>query len=510
MEKVIIDGATLSVEDIVKVARDKAQIEVDPKVLPRMKASRDLVERVVAEARPVYGITTGFGKFADVSISEEDSRKLQKNLIMSHSCGVGEPFPEEIVRAMMLLRINALAVGNSGISQNTFNTLIEALNKGIVPVIPCKGSLGASGDLAPLSHMVLTIIGEGEAFYQGVRMPSAEALKKAGMKPCELTSKEGLALNNGTQAMNSIATLAVHDAEIISKTADIAASLTMEAVEGIISAFDPRIHDLRKQPGQKDVAENVRKILSGSKNVTKQGDKRVQDPYCLRCVPQIHGPSKDSLEYVTGIVSREINAVTDNPLIFPDTDETFSGGNFHGQYLSMAMDFLGIALAEFANVSERRIERMVNPQLSFGLPAFLVKNGGLNSGFMIPQYVAAALVSENKVLAHPAVVDSITSSANQEDLVSMGMTAARKAREILFNVTNVLGIEIMVACQAIELAGRADKLAPATKAVFDRVRKDVSFVENDRFLSPDIHKCAELVKNGEIVKACEAVTGELK
>ncbi len=509
MEKVWIDGSTLTIEDVVKVARGKAQVELDPKALPRMKASRDLVERVVEEARPVYGITTGFGKFADVSISEEDSRQLQKNLIMSHSCGVGEPFPEEIVRAMMLLRLNALSVGNSGISQNTFQTLLAALNKGVVPVIPCKGSLGASGDLAPLSHMVLTIIGEGEAFYQGVRMPSAEALKKAGITPCELTSKEGLALNNGTQAMNSIATLAVNDAAILSKTADIAAALSLEALQGIISAFDPRIQEVRHQPGQKKVAQNVRTILDGSKNVTKQGDLRVQDPYCLRCVPQIHGPSKDSLEYVTGIVSREINAVTDNPLIFAETDETFSGGNFHGQYLSMAMDFLGIAVAEFANVSERRIERMVNPQLSFGLPAFLVKNGGLNSGFMIPQYVAAALVSENKVLAHPAVVDSITSSANQEDLVSMGMTAARKAREIIFNVTNVLGIEVLVACQAIELAGRVETLAPATRAVFDRVRREIAFVENDRYLSPDIHKAAALVKSGEIVAACEAVTGKL-
>lgn len=503
MKKIVITGGELTLEDVVRVSRNGFGVEISPLAIPKMKQSRDMVERVVKEKKVVYGITTGFGKFSDVSISEEDSKQLQKNLIMSHACGVGEPLPIEVVRAMMLLRINALCVGYSGISQSTICSLVNLLNNNIIPVVPCKGSLGASGDLAPLSHVALAMLGMGEVFCDGERMTAEKALNKYGLTPCELTSKEGLALINGTQAMGALGALALVDSKNLSFTADICAAMSIEALKGIVDAFDARIHDLRRQKGQIQTAKNLLKILKGSSRTSRQGELRVQDAYTLRCIPQIHGATKDSLEYVESILTRELNAVTDNPIIFADTFEAISGGNFHGQYLSMAMDFLGIAVAELANVSERRIERMVNPQLSNGLAAFLVKNGGLNSGFMIPQYVAAALVSQNKVLAHPACVDSITSSANQEDHVSMGMTAALKAREIVENVTNVLGIELLTACQAIQLDNAQNKLSPKCRKVFDLVRKDIEFVENDMYLSPLIKKASDIIKSGDVAKAAQ-------
>ena len=509
MEKIQINGKTLTIEDVAFVARKDRQVEVSLDVLPAMKRSRDLVEKVTAENRVVYGITTGFGKFSDVSITTEDSKQLQKNLIMSHACGVGQPFAEEIVRAMMLLRLNALSVGNSGISQETFFTLVDMLNKGVIPIVPEQGSLGASGDLVPLAHMALVMIGQGEAVYKGVKMSGAEAMKKAGINPCTLTSKEGLALINGTQAMNAISSLAIKDAINLSKSADIIAALTMEGLECVIDAFDERIHKVRKQKGQIECANNIRKILSGSKCITRQGEKRVQDAYSIRCIPQIHGITKDSLEFVKGIIANEINAATDNPLIFAETEESFSSGNFHGQYLSMAMDFLAIAVAELADVSERRTERMVNPALSNGLPAFLVHNGGLNSGFMIPQYVAAAIVSENKVLAHPAVVDSIPTSANQEDHVSMGMTAARKARTIVTNTTRVLGIELFCACQAIELRKNIDSLSRTTRAVFNEVRKAIPYVKKDEIMNGHIEMATTLVESGKLIDIAEKLSGNL-
>lgn len=507
--KVVLDGKMLLIKDVVNVARKNIKVEISSSVLPAMKASRDLVEEVVRSGKVVYGINTGFGKFSDVSISEEDSKQLQSNLIMSHACGVGEPFSAEVVRAMMVLRLNALVVGNSGISSSTANTLLSIINSKVIPYVPSQGSLGASGDLAPLAHMAMCMIGLGQAYYDGQLMPAGDALDKAGIKKCQLTSKEGLALINGTQAMNANATLSIFDSYNLSSTADIISSLTMQALRAIIDAFDLRVHTIRKQKGQINTAKNILKLLDNSKLTTKQGQLRVQDAYTLRCIPQIHGATKDALNYVNGIISNEVNAVTDNPLIFAESGQTISGGNFHGQYLAMALDFLAIAMSELANVSERRTERMVNPQLSNGLPAFLVQNGGLNSGFMIPQYVAAALVSENKVLSHPAVVDSITSSANQEDHVSMGMTAALKARRIINNVTNVLAVELMTACQAIELSGCVDKLSPSTKPVFDLVRKNVPFVSNDTYLSPLINTTAKLISNGEVVAAAESITGEL-
>src|SRR5699024_8593943 len=419
---------------------------------------------LVEDDKVVYGITTGFGKFSDILIKEEDTKDLQRNLIVSHACGIGDEFEEEVVRGIMLLRINALAKGNSGIRLSTLNTLIEMLNKGVHPIIPEKGSLGASGDLAPLAHMVLTMMGEGEAIYKEKRISSKEAMEEADIPTIELTSKEGLALINGTQVMTSVGAHTIYDAINLSKTADIAASLTTEALNGITDAFDEKVHKVRNHKGQIDSAKNLLNILKDSKMTTRQGEVRVQDAYSLRCTPQVHGASKDSFEYIKEKIEIEMNAATDNPLIFVDEEEVISGGNFHGQPMALPFDFLGIGLSELANISERRLERLVNPALSEGLEAFLTEDGGLNSGYMIVQYAAAALVSENKVLAHPASVDSIPSSANQEDHVSMGTIAARKAKDIMENVRKVLAMEILAACQAIDLRGNKGLGKGSTKA----------------------------------------------
>ncbi|HAS91379.1 MAG TPA: histidine ammonia-lyase, partial [Clostridiales bacterium] len=423
MDKVIITGNDLTLDEVVAVCRNYKKVELSDFAVERVLKSRKVVDDFVENEDVVYGITTGFGKFSDVTISKEESKTLQKNLIISHSVGAGKPFDSEVVRGIILLRINNLAKGYSGARLETIQTMIEMLNRKVHPIIPEKGSLGASGDLAPLSHMVLPMIGLGQAEYEGEIMAGEEAMEKAGIPVIELTAKEGLALINGTQVMTALAALTVYDSLNIIKTADIAAALSFEAQNGIIDALDQRLHDIRPHKGQIDTARVLTELLTGSKMTTKQGEIRVQDAYSLRCVPQVHGASKDAINYVKEKIEIEINSVTDNPIIFPETNEGISGGNFHGQPMALSLDFLGIALSELANISERRIERLVNPTLS-GLPAFLVEHGGLNSGFMIVQYSAAALVSENKILAHPASVDSIPSSANQEDHVSMGTIAA--------------------------------------------------------------------------------------
>ena len=387
-------------------------------------------------------------------------------------------------------------------------TLVEMLNRGGTPLVPEKGSLGASGDLVPLAHMVLPLLGLGRAKYQGKVMAGAEAMRAAGIPTLELTQKEGLALINGTQFMTAVGALAVYDALELLKVADIAAAMSFEAQNGIVDALDARMHSIRPHKGQQDSAHIVKKLLEGSKNVTRQGELRVQDAYSLRCTPQVHGASKDAVNYVKEKVEIEINSVTDNPIVFADTGEAISGGNFHGQPVALAFDFLGIALAEIADVAERRIERMVNSSLS-GLPSFLVERGGVNSGFMIVQYTAAALVSENKVLAHPASVDSIPSSANQEDHVSMGTIAARKAREILGNVRRVLAIELMCACQAIDLRG--DKgMGAGTRAVYERVRREIPFLTEDRPLYDDINRSEALIEDGSLVAAVERAAGPME
>lgn len=447
MEKVIyINGNDLTIEDVVQVARFGAKVAISDEAIPKILKSRDYIDKCISEGQIIYGINTGFGKFSDVAISDNQLEELQRNLIYSDAVGIGRPFDTEVVRAIMLLRANAISKGFSGVFVETVQVLVDMLNKGVHPIIREKGSVGSSGDLCPLAHMVLVMIGEGEAEYQGKRMSGKEAMELAGITPVVLKAKEGLALINGTQAMMGVSVLAVHDAEVLMKSADIVSMLTVESLEGITDPYDERIHLARPHKGQINVAKNLLRIGANSKLTTHQGEKRVQDAYTLRCIPQIHGGSRPAIEYVKGVIETEINSATDNPLIFPDGDNpaVFSGGNFHGQPVAIAMDTLGIAIAEYANVSERRIERLVNPTLS-GLPGFLVKEGGLNCGFMVPQYAAAAVVSENKVLAHPASVDSIPTSANQEDHVSMGTIAARKAREIIKHTQYVLGIELICA-----------------------------------------------------------------
>ena len=457
MENILITGHTLTLEELAAVCRENAPVALSPEAKQRILESRQVVDMLVDEAAVVYGITTGFGKFSDVTITQDECKQLQRNLIVTHAVGAGEPFPRDVARGIMLLRVNNLAKGFSGTRLELVETLVAMLNRGVTPVIPQKGSLGASGDLAPLSHMVLPMLGLGQAEYEGEVLPGDVAMARAGIPTVELVAKEGLALINGTQAMTSVGALAVYDAIRLMKTADIAAAMSFEANRGVKDALDPRVHAVRPHDGQMKTAANLRNLLLGSGNVTCQGEVRVQDGYSLRCVPQVHGASQDAINYVKSKVEIEMNAVTDNPIIFKETMEGISGGNFHGQPMALAFDFLGIALSELANISERRLERLVNPNIG-NFPAFLVKKGGLNSGFMIVQYSAAALVSENKVLAHPASVDSIPSSAGQEDHVSMGTIAARKAAEILGNVRRVLAMELMCACQAVDLLGGQEKL----------------------------------------------------
>ena len=508
MNKVTITRQGLLLEDVINVAENFFVLELSEEVKESIQKSRAVVDRYVDEERIVYGITTGFGKFSDVFIPKEDTALLQKNLIISHSCGVGKPLSEKVVRAIMILRVNALSKGFSGVRLQTVEQLVALINRRVHPVIPEKGSLGASGDLAPLSHMVLTMLGLGEAYYEGKRMSSAEALEKVGLEPIELSSKEGLALINGTQTMTALACFAVRDAQMLAKQSEINLALTMEALEGISDAFDPRIHQARGQKGQISTANNLLRIVEGSKNITRQGEKRVQDAYALRCSAQVIGASKDAIDFVKQKVEIEINAVTDNPLIFEESDSVISGGNFHGQPIALPMDFLGIAIAELANISERRLERLVNPALSNGLPAFLAPDGGINSGFMIVQYSAAALVSENKVLAHPASVDSIPSSANQEDHVSMGTIAARKAYEIADNTKNVLVMELMGACQGIDLRDKKP-LGKGSAVAYQAVREHISFVDKDRVMYTDINRYAEILESHELIRRVEAEVGEL-
>lgn len=495
-----LNGTDLTLEDIINVAYKGYKVALTDDAKEKVEKSREIVDNIVNNNKVVYGITTGFGKFSDVVISGEECKTLQRNLIISHSCGTGEKFPKEIVRAIMLLRANALSKGYSGIRLSTLETLIDMLNKEVHPIIPEKGSLGASGDLAPLSHMVLPMIGEGEAEFKGNIVSGKEAMEKAGIPLVELVAKEGLALINGTQVMTAVGAIAVYNSINLLKLSDIAAAMTLEALRGIRNAFDPRVHEVRPHKGQIQTAKNMLALIEDSSSITNQGEMRTQDAYTLRCVPQVHGASKDAINYVKEKVEIEINSATDNPIVFENGD-VISGGNFHGQPMALSFDFLGIAVAELANISERRLERLVNFQLN-DLPPFLVKNGGVNSGFMITQYAAAALVSENKVLAHPASVDSIPSSANQEDHVSMGTIAARKSIDILNNARRVLATELMAACQAIDFRDRI-KLGKGTSEVYKVIREKVSFIEEDKIMYKELDKCEELIINGELLEAVE-------
>ncbi|WNS77536.1 histidine ammonia-lyase [Bacillus sp. DTU_2020_1000418_1_SI_GHA_SEK_038] len=493
---VTLTGNSLTLEEARRILFEKEKVEASKESMVAVKESHDAVKKIVEEERVIYGITTGFGKFSDVLIDQKDVKDLQLNLIRSHACGVGEPFPEPVSRAMLLFRANALLKGFSGARPVVIERLLELVNREIHPVIPQQGSLGASGDLAPLSHLALVLVGEGEVFYKGERKPSLEVLMEEGLEPLTLEAKEGLALINGTQAMTAMGVVAYLEAERLAYQSELIAAVTMEGLNGIIDAFDEKIHLARGYKQQVETAKRMREYLSGSGLITKQGEIRVQDAYSIRCIPQVHGASWQALDYVKEKLEIEMNAATDNPLIFDQGENIFSGGNFHGQPIALAMDFMKIAVAELANISERRIERLVNPQLN-DLPPFLSPEPGLQSGAMILQYCAAALVSENKTLAHPASVDSIPSSANQEDHVSMGTIAARHAYQIIQNVNNVLAIELICALQAAEFKG-FEKMAEKTKKFYLEARKVVPSITKDRIFSKDTAACAAWLKEIDI------------
>ncbi|MBU3699483.1 MAG: histidine ammonia-lyase [Candidatus Kapabacteria bacterium] len=499
-----LTGSSLTIDDIERVAHDvSVRIDIAEHARERVRASRAAVDRWIDEGRVIYGMTTGFGEFANVAISRDDVERLQENLIISHSAGTGEPLPKEVVRAMMVLRINALAKGYSGIRETTLDALVGMVNAGIVPYIPSQGSVGSSGDLAPLSHLALCLIGRGECLVDGVRTPSAGVLRAHGIEPVRLAAKEGLALINGTQMMCAFGALTVARARRLARTADLAGALSLDALQGTDSAFDDRLHAVRPHPGQRQVAANLRTLLHGSqiRESHRTGDGKVQDAYSLRCMPQVHGASRDAIEYAASVIEREMNSATDNPLIFADDDAHIQGGNFHGQPLALVLDFLAIALAELASISERRTERLVNHALG-GLPRFLTREGGLNSGMMIAQYTAAALVSENKVLAHPASVDSIPTSANQEDHNSMGSIAARKLWDVMRNVESVISIEVLCASRGVEML-RPLKSSVHLERALGHVRDRLPFVEHDTVLYHDMELVRTCVANGSLLTSVD-------
>ncbi|MFP3984780.1 MAG: histidine ammonia-lyase [Candidatus Bathyarchaeia archaeon] len=506
MKEVVIDGESLTIEDVVAVARHGATVSISEKAEEKVKRARKTLEQLINEEKVIYGVTTGFGALGNVTIPPEDLRQLQVNLIRSHSSGVGRPLSKDATRALMLLRANTLAKGYSGVCLKTLETLVQMINKGVHPVIPEKGSVGASGDLAPLSHMVLVMLGEGKAGFQGATVSGEEAMKKANITPITLEAKEGVALNNGTQMMTAIAALAIHDAENLLQTAEVAAALSLEALCGIVDTFDEKIHSVRPHKGQCESAKNIRNIISGSDLVKSSSEaagtnEYPQDPYSLRCIPQVLGSVRDVISHVKNVVEVEINSATDNPLVFAD-GKCLSGGNFHGQPVSSAMDYLSIALATTGNFSERRTARLVDKNLSRGLPPFLIADKtkqGLQNGFMTAQYTAAALASENKSLAHPASVDSIPTSANFEDFVSMGPIAARKATEILRNTEYIVAIELLCAAQGVEFRG-ADRLGKGTKMAYELLRKNVSALEEDRAVGEDIEIVRALIIEESFVK----------
>jgi histidine ammonia-lyase len=506
-----LTGDNLTINDVWAVAVDRAPAGLSDEARDKIVRARELVERAAhGTDEHTYGVTTGFGRFVSHSIPEELTAELQIRLLRSHACGVGEPYPDEVVRAAMLLRANALAKGFSGARPQTVELLVECLNRNVVPHVPSRGSVGASGDLAPLAHLALPLVGEGEAWVDGNRMAGAAALAAAGLEPIVLEAKEGLSLVNGTQFMAAFGALALARARRLAKTADIACAMSVEALQGSRTSFLPQIHASRPLRGQIDSAANVLELLEDSAIIeSHRWCDKVQDAYSLRCAPQVHGASRDLLAYGESTVSVELNAATDNPLVLVDDELLVSNGNFHGQPLAFALDTLAMAVSELANISERRVERLVNPSLSEGLPPFLTIDGGLNSGFMIPQYVAAALVSENKALCHPASVDSIPTSAGQEDHVSMGNAAGLKAWQVVANAERVLAIELLAGAQAIEFFAPLEAGIGA-RAARDAVRALSPRVSDDRSLSGDIEAVAASIRDGSYVASVEAETGELR
>lgn len=507
--RISLDLSHLSLEDFIAVARHHARVALSENTRSVVNTTAAVIDDWVRHGRTIYGVTTGFGALSDVSISQQDTARLQTNILMSHAAGVGRPLGEDAARGVMLLRAKELSLGHSCGRLDGIERLLTFLNKDIYPVIPEQGSVGASGDLCPMAHMGLLLIGKGEGYYQGKRMDGRAILDVCNLEPLVLGPGEGLALVNGTQVMTAIGALAVYDALRLAKLIDVAACMSLEVLMGSRTEFDPRIQQVRPHPGQAAAADNMLRITQDSEIISSHKDcKRVQDAYTLRCSPQVHGASQDAIRYAQKVIETEMNAATNNPLIFSDSGEFLLGGNFHGQPVALALDFMAMGVAELANVAERRVERLVNPKLS-GLPAFLVKDGGLNSGFMIAQYTAAALVSENKVLAHPASVDSIPTSANKEDHVSMGTIAARKCRDIVANAENVIAIELLCAAQALDLFTNL-KPGKGTMAAYKIIRKHLPHLEEDRVISRDIDTMRNLMRSGEILAAVEKNVGTLQ
>jgi histidine ammonia-lyase len=502
-------GEPLSLSDVVAVARG-AEVELPASAVGRLRAARDVVDAVVASNATVYGVTTGFGSLANVSIDPDRADELQLGIVRSHATAVGPPLSREETRAMLLLRAHVLALGHSGVRVEVVERMAEMLNRELVPVVPQQGSLGASGDLAPLANLALPLIGGGEIWQDGGRVPAAEALARAGLEPLRLRAKEGLALVNGTQGMLAVGALAVDRVERLVRTADVTAAMSVEAALGSDRAFDERLVALRPHPGVLASAANLRRLLAGSAIVASHRDSPhlVQDAYSIRCAPHVNGATRETLRFATGVLEVEANAVSDNPIVLPADGDVMSGGNFHGQPVAVALDALAASVVPLAGIAERRLYRLLDPVRNNGLPAFLVPESGLNSGFMLVQYTAASLVSECKTLAHPASVDSIGSSAGQEDHVSMGMTAARHARDVVANAEIVVALEALVAAQGIDLRSPIEPAA-GTRAARDAVRERVAHLEADRELGPDLDAVAELVRGGGLLAAAEAAVGSL-
>lgn len=516
MRTITLDGSSLTLDQLLAVAVDGAPVALTDAARAQVDRAAAAVETLLARGEIAYGITTGFGAFKDRVIPREQVRELQRNILVSHAVGVGEPFDAATTRAIMLIRANTLARGHSGIRRDTLELLLALLNRDVLPVIPRKGSLGASGDLAPLAHMALPLIGEGEAVIDGARVPGADALRRAGLAPLTLAAKEGLALTNGTAVMCALAALASHRAHRLGQSADIAAALSVEALNGTTAAFDERIHRLRPHPQQINCARYLRGLLAGSELVRGHDPANIQDAYTLRCIPQVHGAIRDAIAYLRWVTDIELNAVTDNPLIFLGDDgeiEVVSGGNFHGEPLAVAMDYLGFALADLGNISERRVMRLTDEASNtHTLPAFLTESGGLNSGFMITQYTAAALATENKVLAHPASADTIPTSANVEDHVSMGCTSGLKLHQILDNVEQIVAIEYLAAAQGVDFRrkrmGMGRALGSGTGAAYRLIRERVPFIERDAPLKVHLDTARDLVAGGGLTRAVDAVCAD--
>jgi len=511
MDPVVLDGQPLTLAEIEAVSLNSRPVTIAPAALDRVAASRALIERILAAGETVYGVNTGFGKLSDVRIPADKLAQLQTNLVRSHSCGVGQPLAEPEVRAMLLLRANVLAKGFSGVRPALLELLVAMVNAGVHPVIPEKGSVGASGDLAPLAHLALVVIGEGEAFYLGERIVGGEALRRAGLQPMQLAAKEGLALLNGTQAMNAVGALAVVRAQRLVRLADLAGAMSLEALKGTPAAFDPRIHQARPHAGQIGAAAHLMELLEGSeiRESHREHDSRVQDAYCLRCMPQVHGAVRGVLAHVASVLETEAGSATDNPLVFlpqnPSKEQghgVLSGGNFHGAPLAYALDYAAIAVTDLAGITERRIDRLLNPDVNEALPAFLSPDPGLSSGFMIAQIVAAALINDSQVLAHPASTGNIPTDGGKEDHVSMGMNSAVKLRQIVENAERIVAIELMCAAQGIEFR-RPLRSSREVERAHDAVRAVVPRLEQDRVLATDIDALAAAIRAGAFNQWCD-------